>query len=40
MTNDNITAISTALSPAGVAVIRISGKSPLKIAEKCFKPFS
>ena len=38
MKNDNIAAISTALAPAGVAVIRISGDSPLKIAEKMFKP--
>ena len=40
MMNDNIAAISTALSAAGVAVIRISGDSPLKIAEKMFKPAS
>ncbi len=38
MTNDNITAISTALSASGVAVIRISGNSPLSIAKKMFKP--
>ena len=38
MKNDNIAAISTALAPAGVAVIRISGDSPLTIAEKIFKP--
>ena len=38
MKNDNIAAISTALAPAGVAVIRISGDSPLTIAEKTFKP--
>lgn len=38
MINDNIAAISTALMPSGVAVIRISGSSPLKIAEKMFKP--
>lgn len=35
---DNITAIATPLSPSGVAVIRISGDSPLEIAEKMFKP--
>ncbi len=40
MKNDNIAAISTALSAAGVAVIRISGDDPLKIAEKMFKPVS
>lgn len=38
MTNENIAAISTALGAAGVAVIRISGDSPLKVAEKIFKP--
>ncbi len=38
MKNDNIAAISTALSAAGVAVIRISGLSPLAIAEKMFTP--
>ena len=38
MKNDNIAAISTAMGAAGVAVIRISGDSPLKIAEKMFKP--
>ena len=36
--SDNVSAISTALGAAGVAVIRISGDSPLKIAEKMFKP--
>ncbi len=36
--NDNIAAISTALGAAGVAVIRISGKAPLEIAEKIFCP--
>lgn len=35
---ENIAAISTALSASGVAVIRISGDSPLEIAEKMFKP--
>lgn len=34
---DNIAALSTAPVPAGVAVIRISGESPLEIAEKMFK---
>ena len=36
--SDNVSAISTALGAAGVAVVRISGDSPLKIAEKMFKP--
>jgi len=35
---DNISAISTGLVASGVAVIRISGKSPLEIAEKMFVP--
>lgn len=38
MKNDNIAAISTALGAAGVAVIRISGDSPLILAEKMFFP--
>ena len=38
MPSENISAISTALSASGVAVIRISGDSPLSIAEKMFKP--
>ncbi len=38
MKNDNIAAISTALGAAGVAVIRISGESPLSVAEKLFFP--
>ena len=38
MVNDNIAAIATALMPSGVAVIRISGNSPLNIADKMFKP--
>ena len=38
MIQENIAAISTALSASGVAVIRISGDSPLLIAEKMFKP--
>lgn len=33
---DNIAAISTASQPSGVAIIRISGESPLEIAEKMF----
>ena len=36
--SDNISAISTAIGVGGVAIIRISGKSPLEIAEKMFKP--
>ena len=38
MASENIAAISTALSASGVAVIRISGDSPLLIAEQMFKP--
>lgn len=38
MTNDNISAISTSLGASGVAVIRISGSTPLKVAEKMFFP--
>ena len=38
MKSENIAAISTALSASGVAVIRISGDSPLDIAEKMFTP--
>lgn len=38
MPNENIAAISTPLSASGVAVLRISGDSPLDIAEKMFKP--
>lgn len=34
----NISAISTAPGVGGVAIIRISGESPLDIAEKMFKP--
>ena len=34
----NIAAISTGMAASGVAVIRISGDSPLSIAEKMFKP--
>ena len=38
MKSDNIAAISTVLGAAGVAVVRLSGDSPLTIAEKMFKP--
>ena len=38
MVSENIAAISTGLVASGVAVIRISGDSPLEIAEKMFKP--
>lgn len=38
MKEDNIVAIATAQGASGVAVIRISGKSPLDIASKMFKP--
>ncbi len=38
MVSENIAAISTGLVASGVAVIRISGDSPLKIAEKMFRP--
>ena len=38
MPSENIAAISTGLVASGVAVIRISGDSPLDIAEKMFKP--
>ncbi len=38
MKSENIAAISTGLVASGVAVIRISGDSPLKIAEKMFRP--
>ncbi|MBQ8426398.1 MAG: tRNA uridine-5-carboxymethylaminomethyl(34) synthesis GTPase MnmE [Clostridia bacterium] len=38
MPNENIAAISTALSASGVAVLRISGSSPLAVAEKMFVP--
>ena len=34
----NISAISTATGVGGVAIIRVSGDSPLEIAEKMFKP--
>ena len=38
MVSENIAAISTGLVASGVAVIRISGDSPLNIAEKMFSP--
>ena len=37
MMEENISAISTAPLASGVAIIRISGNSPLEIAEKMFK---
>ena len=37
---DNISAISTSLAPSGVAVIRISGDSPLDVADKMFRAFN
>lgn len=36
--SDTIAAISTGLVPSGVAVIRVSGKDSLAVAEKVFKP--
>lgn len=38
MMEDNIAAIATPAGRGGVAIIRISGKSPLAIAEKMFTP--
>ncbi len=38
MLEENIAAIATASGKGGVAIIRISGKSPLAIAEKMFTP--
>ena len=38
MMEDNIAAIATAAGKGGVAIVRISGKSPLQIAEKMFTP--
>ncbi len=38
MLEENIAAIATAAGKGGVAIIRISGKSPLQIAEKMFTP--
>ncbi len=38
MPSENIAAISTGMVASGVAVIRISGDSPLAVANKMFKP--
>ncbi len=38
MMEENIAAIATAQGKGGVAIIRISGENPLKIAEKMFRP--
>lgn len=38
MMEDNIAAIATAAGKGGVAIVRISGKSPLQIAEQMFTP--
>lgn len=38
MPSENIAAISTGMVASGVAVIRISGDSPLSVANKMFKP--
>ncbi len=38
MMEENVAAIATAPGKGGVAIIRISGKSPLSIAEKMFVP--
>lgn len=38
MLEENVSAIATAPGRGGVAIIRISGKSPLSIAEKMFTP--
>ncbi len=38
MTSENIAAIATAAGRGGVAIIRISGSTPLQIAEKMFTP--
>ena len=38
MRSENIAAVSTSMGASGVAVIRISGDSPLSIVEKMFKP--
>ena len=38
MMEENISAIATPAGKGGVAIIRISGKSPLQIAEKMFTP--
>lgn len=38
MKSENIAAISTPAGRGGVAVIRLSGDSPLQVAEKMFSP--
>ena len=38
LTEENIAAIATPPGKGGVAIIRISGKNPLEIAEKMFTP--
>lgn len=38
MKNENIAAVSTPAGRGGVAVIRLSGDSPLAVAEKMFRP--
>ena len=38
MMEENVAAIATPAGKGGVAIIRISGKSPLEIAKKMFKP--
>ena len=38
MMEKNVSAIATPAGKGGVAIIRISGKNPLEIAEKMFKP--
>lgn len=38
MREENISAIATPAGKGGVAIVRISGKNPLDIAEKMFKP--
>jgi tRNA modification GTPase len=38
MIDDTIAAIATPLGEGGLAIIRLSGKQALAIAEKCFEP--
>lgn len=38
MFSDNVSAIATPHGKGGIAIIRISGKNPLEIAEKMFRP--
>lgn len=38
--NDTIAAISTALGPAGISIIRLSGPSAFSICEMIFRPYS